>query len=256
MKKVTGYTIYQGPSRLDGKPIVVILLLGSDNVKTGNMMQTYILRSDIAPLDAVKTGEDSSICGNCPHRGIVDPDTGEVIQRSCYVNIGQGPRQVYEAYKRGNYPRLSPVHPTIRDAVRGRVVRLGTYGDPAAAPVGFWDALLGGSQGWTGYTHQWRTSPHLRHLCMASADCPSDQRLASEMGWRTFRVRLDSQELQPTEIICPASNEGGKRVTCDRCQLCQGASKQAKSIAIILHGSAAHIQRGKKLLPVLQRVRG
>ena len=66
-----GYTIYDGPSMLDGQRIVVIVtgIKGSRNTKTGNMVQTYILRPDMHPLEAVRTGADVSICGDCPARG-------------------------------------------------------------------------------------------------------------------------------------------------------------------------------------------
>ena len=60
--------IYQGPSLIDGKPIIAIATLNSRNGKTGEMIQTWIMRSDIEPHKAIKTGEDSSVCGDCPHR--------------------------------------------------------------------------------------------------------------------------------------------------------------------------------------------
>ena len=44
--------IYKGPSLLDGKPIVVIATLSNRNSKTGNVVQTYILKSDTNPLEA------------------------------------------------------------------------------------------------------------------------------------------------------------------------------------------------------------
>ena len=66
-KFMTGTIIYQGESLIDNKNIVVIYFNGSKNTKTGNMAQTYIIRSDIDPLLASKTGEDYSICGNCKH---------------------------------------------------------------------------------------------------------------------------------------------------------------------------------------------
>ena len=81
--------LYEGPSILDGKPIVVIMTgakAPSHNAKTGAMAQTYILRQDIPPLEAVKSKEDVSICGDCPHKGT-----------SCYVNVGQGPSAVWKA---------------------------------------------------------------------------------------------------------------------------------------------------------------
>ena len=63
MKKPTGYVIYKGASLIDGKPIVVIANISSVNAKTGNAIQTTILRDDIDPLLANKTGEDYSIWG-------------------------------------------------------------------------------------------------------------------------------------------------------------------------------------------------
>jgi len=40
-----GYIIYEGPSQLDGGPIVGLVTLGSVNQKTGNVMQMYIMRA-------------------------------------------------------------------------------------------------------------------------------------------------------------------------------------------------------------------
>ena len=44
--------IYRGPSLLDGAPIVVIATVTDTNSKTGAMVQTYIIRSDMPPTDA------------------------------------------------------------------------------------------------------------------------------------------------------------------------------------------------------------
>ena len=70
--KHLGYILYEGPSVIDGQPIVVIVnkLNGSDNAKTGAIVQSFIIRSDIAPTDALKTGADASVCGECEHRPI------------------------------------------------------------------------------------------------------------------------------------------------------------------------------------------
>ena len=56
MTKILGYIAYEGPSIIDGSPIVVIINridAGSDNVKTGALVQSFIIRSDIAPTDAL-----------------------------------------------------------------------------------------------------------------------------------------------------------------------------------------------------------
>ena len=70
---MTSTIIYEGPSLIDNKPIVVIYQPQGRNPKIGDMAQTWILRSDIDPITANRTGGDYSICGNCPHKGIIDP---------------------------------------------------------------------------------------------------------------------------------------------------------------------------------------
>ena len=57
--KQKGFVLYDGASVLDGAPIVVIATLETSNAKTGAMVQTWILRSDIEPHQAIKTGDDS-----------------------------------------------------------------------------------------------------------------------------------------------------------------------------------------------------
>ena len=83
MTKPNGYILYEGPSLIDHKPIVMIALLGSKNIKTGNMMQTYIIRSDIDPRLANKTGEDKSLIGSPLFKVIV----GIIINYSGLVSI-------------------------------------------------------------------------------------------------------------------------------------------------------------------------
>ena len=127
-----GFIMYQGPSVLDGQPIVVVATMSTSNVKTGQMIQTWILRSDINPVEASKTGDDSSICGNCVHRHHKGP-TGKG-GGACYVNIGQAPNAVYKGYKRGIYPVFS--FDDHAQYFSHRKIRLGAYGDPAAVPFG------------------------------------------------------------------------------------------------------------------------
>jgi len=71
--------IYRGPSLIDGAPIVVVALWSKANRKTGGMLQTYVIRDDMDPLKASKTGADRAICGDCPHRGNATTDPA----RSC-----------------------------------------------------------------------------------------------------------------------------------------------------------------------------
>jgi hypothetical protein len=130
--------IYKGPSLLDGKPIVVIATYSKRNAKTGVVVQTYILVDGINPLEASKTGADFSICGNCAMRGEVttDPTRKQAKNRRCYVNLGQGVLIVYKSFLRGVYAIADNI--AARKSIgRGRFVRVGTYGDPAAVPPPF-----------------------------------------------------------------------------------------------------------------------
>jgi hypothetical protein len=233
-KSPSGMIIYRGPSMLDGAPIVVIatgLKANSQNAKTGHMVQTFILREDVNPFLAIKSGDDISICGDCKHR----PANGG----ACYVRVEQAPNSVWRAYKRGAYPDYSSI---LRGAQRvaGLNVRLGTYGDPAAVPFAVWENLTQYAAGVTGYTHQWRNFPALAALCMASVDSFDEFMAAKAQGWRTFRVRTASEYLAPREVICPASKEAGTKTNCAACKACGGHAAKAKAdIAIIAHGGKA-----------------
>lgn len=232
--------IYRGPSLIDGKPIVAIVVGQSGNTKTGNMVQTYIIREDISPLEASKTGEDFSICGNCKHKGkpTTRADKKQAEERSCYVNLGQGPTIVHKALTRGIYPMVMG-HKAIAALGKGRMVRLGTYGDPAAVPSYIWESLLSEAAGHTAYTHQ-SDMPNAESrpaYMMISADTETEARVAWSQGSRTFRVVKSTYEvIAGAEILCPASKEAGFRTTCNTCGLCGGAAVKAKSIAIVDHG--------------------
>ena len=236
-----GFIFYRGKSPIDNAPIVGIAVLKSRNEKTGNMVQTFILRSDIHPMDAIKSADDVSICGSCIHRG--DSQT----KRTCYVDVGKSVSQIYKAFRRGSYPDMSRDLSHAAAQLKGRKVRLGAYGDPAMIPADTWYALLSEASDWTGYTHQWTQAFAQAHreLCMASADSIEDRDIARSMGWRTFRViAINATPKLDREIYCPASPEGGNKRQCITCTACDGALKtESVSIAIVAHGkSAAHYQ--------------
>lgn len=236
MPKILGYIAYEGPSEIDGRPIVVIVnkLSGSDNAKTGaDLVQTFIIRSDVNPVDALKTGDDVSICGQCAHRPLLASKTGDA---PCYVNVGRSVRSVYDAYMRGRYVRATPG--TLRRILAGRKIRLGTYGDPAAAPVRMWQEITADAAGIVGYSHQWQ-SVGFDHaawapLVMASADSIDEAAQANLYGMRVFRVSVGVDK-QAGETTCPASAEGGKKATCDSCMLCGGTTKAARDVVIADH---------------------
>ena len=241
------YVIFDGPSEIDGKPIVAIAQVGTGNRKTGEgMVQTWILRSDIDPITASRTGEDVSICGDCPHKGTPsDKATGWAIKRSCYVNLLFAPNGIYKVYKRGAYP-VAQGHDAIRAIGLGMGVRLGSYGDPMAVNGAVWRSLTSAAEYVTAYTHGANNMPD---IVMTSADNAAQAVEAWDKGERTFRVISSLDKIiKGKEILCPASEEAkaasGKTVTCSACKLCGGNSIKAKSVAIVAHGTAKKTTKG------------
>lgn len=97
------------------------------------------------------------------------------------------------------------------------------------------EEVISRAQGWTGYTHLWRTcDPKLTRYLMASVDSEHEARMARAMGWKTFRVKGEGQLTNYGEITCPASEEMGFRTTCFRCGMCDG---RKTDIAITVHGT-------------------
>jgi hypothetical protein len=234
-----GFVIYRGPSVLDGKPIVCVAIVNSTNSKTDNMVQTYIMRDDIKPTDALKTGDDSSVCGDCKHR----PFNGG----ACYVTVFQGPLVVWKQVQAERYA-YALSEQTIANLGAGRMVRLGSYGDPMAVPADVWEALTSKAIGNTGYTHQWRNTDvkhdqwsRVLRLCMASADSEQELSDARDLGLRTFRVRSSDEVVQAKELVCPASHEAGMVKTCATCKACDGTDEKGAakaSVVIVVHGYA------------------
>lgn len=240
-QKVNGAILWTGASAIDGAPIMLIatgLAKASRNGKTGELVQTWILRSDIDPVTATKTGDDESICGNCPHRGIA---TGtENKERSCYVTVFNAPLNIFKTASRGVYPNA---HNYAHELLAGRNVRLGAYGDPAAVPFEVWAQLLANAARGTGYTHQWKTcDSRFARYCMASADNMQEAQEAQAMGYRTFRVGTQAERVARGEFLCPASKEAGAKVDCAACLACGGTSAPNKaSVFIPVHGAAGKI---------------
>lgn len=244
--------IYRGPSMIDGAPIVVLMSGLTDdpsNKKTGPLLQTWILREDMHPIEALKTGKDSSICGGCEHR----PEEHNGIRyrrRSCYVRPSAF-SSPWNSYRNGNVAQVALE--AIPSLVAGRKVRLGSYGDPAAVPVEVWEAVVSGAEGWTGYSHQYRSRrlQGVLRFCQVSADTLQDAEAAREAGVGSFRVIAEDESPAPFETLCPAD---GDKVTCATCMACHGAG--AAHIAIPVHGIgkgsfAPRKTRRPVILPVL-----
>jgi len=207
----------------------------SSNVKTGGMIQSYVMRNDMNPNEAIKTGKDESICGNCPLRG---DGTGK--DRSCYVTMIHGPGSVYRGMD--NYSG------NLED-IKGKPLRLGSYGDTAFVPISVLNKLVKLASKITGYSHQFRNKSKqaYKKFLMASVETLAGKKEANKLGWRTFRIINNVKDLQEDEVLCPASKEMGHKLTCERCGMCNGnLTGRKKNIAIVGHGSPVSAGRNIK----------
>ena len=228
LKPANGYILWEGVSPIDGAPIVCIATgfkNKSANAKTGDEIQTWILRADVEPHVAVKLGLDAAICGDCPHR--------PANNGTCYVKTFQAPLSVFRKYKTGGYRRL----PSL-DLFNGRAVRLGSYGDPAMVPAEVWREIVAFAADHTGYTHQWRSglANGLKGIVQASCDSLADFLDATAAGWKTFLVKPANAPDPVGTVHCAASVERGQKTNCATCTLCDGASA---NVVINAHGATA-----------------
>lgn len=246
---MNGLELYAGPSLIDDVPIVVIALPGGRGTKTGPVINTYILRADIPPGEAMRTGQDVSICGDCTMRGEADPNwkhpsrgtMGRAWGRTCYVHIPRGPTVVWNAWKKGRYPPVQDVY-QLRALMAEEHIRIGTYGDPGAVPLDIWLYATEAADAWTGFTHRWRhlDAEQWAPLLMASVDTPAEHDQAILMGWRTYRVKQANEPVLVDELVCPGSHEVGQKTTCKRCCLCDGTARntvRVNDIVIDQHGT-------------------
>ena len=251
---------------------IVAILTGlhkpSDNIKTGDELQSFILVKNTPPQVAIDTGEDKKICGDCKHRGkVLSLDdaiqyahtlkphkrrallkrietkrkkglTTINVDRKCYVKTFQAPLSVWKTYQKGKYKRATKLQ--LSTLAIDRKVRSGSYGDPSIIPIDIWNLMLKNSLGNTGYTHQWQNcDKKYSRFNMASVDSLEEKRQANKLGYRTFRTRLASEPIESDEVICPSdkvARKGRKLVPCADCMMCSGtSSKVKKNITIIIH---------------------
>lgn len=237
---------WRGPSVFDGSPVRVIVytLEGSKNGKLGSVVQVMFAPDEVAPNIAVKSGGDSAVCGDCPHR--------PQLLGTCYVVP--------------NLPIVVPWHETADRpadlvaacraiATSGLPLRIGAWGDPAAVPFKVVAALARaathGKSRHAGYTRQWRScDQRFRDLLMASVISPKERAEAHQLGWRTFRIRAPAMPVLRGEAMCPASPEAGKKTTCSKCVACSGANGQ-RDVVVVAHGSNNKLEKLKRHLRIL-----
>jgi hypothetical protein len=245
------HVVYRGPSEIDGSPIVGIVTTKSENRKTGPMDQLWILREDIPPLTALAHGLDVGTCGRCPFKG----DHGK--KRSCYVNVAKAPTTIWGAYsaiKAGLAPFFAEGFYPNQESFR---IRLGAYGDPAALPFRVIKMLACSSDGWCGYTHQWRyCDQRFKSYLMASVSSLPEFMNANNMGWRCFitvpvgaspELALTQRHFEVTQ--CP-SNKGAHCISCLACcgnsaRYCTDEEVFGRNIWIEAHGTGAKHINGR-----------
>lgn len=232
-----GVILYEGASKLNGQRIAVIanrITTGSNNAKTGVMVQTFIVSADVNPVEALKTGDDASVCGDCKRRPLNAKAKG---LKPCYVKVFQSVLSTWKAYKRGRYARpVIDYDPRIvSDLFEGLNFRMGSYGDPTAAPFPIWERATRKAAMVNGYVHQWHRPEFskFKKLAMASADSEAEALRAWGDGWRFFRVRSKDEARLSNEAPCPASKEAGAKVACTDCKACGGLSASVKKSIVI-----------------------
>jgi hypothetical protein len=214
------YVFWKGSSEITGESILLILTgisSPSQNRKTGPVIQSYILRDGVKPTEYRRQGAQA-ICGECP------------IKEACYVG-NHYLNFVYDGTER-------PVDRFPMALLRGRVLRLGAYGDPAAVPYRVWQKIVRWTSGHVGYTHQWETCDRrFQNLCLASVETLGDMYKAWELGWQTYRVGLPEESPTEHEVYCPHYED--PRLKCLQCQLCRGDSASKKQgVFVNVHGKS------------------
>lgn len=228
--------LWTGPSALDATPIMVVahrVNAPSTNGKTGDMLQVSIMRADMSPVDAWRDGQDGAVCPSaCVHRSKARGGNG-----TCYVNKARLSAAWRAARRLVDAGRVG----VPAGMFAGAVVRVGMEGDPSAAPLAVWEAILAGSKRHTGYTAAWRSLPAAwSHLFMASCASPADVAAAQAAGWRPFTAsasQADDAAYAAAGLRVCLSDAAD--VACVDCGGCDGTSRGAKRAGYYLaqHGA-------------------
>lgn len=246
-KKVPrGFILYEGKSEIGDGDIVVIATLHTRNGKTGKMITVWVLPQHIKPSEASKTLGNEFVCGNCMLQGVIDPKTGKLKWRVCYVIVGQACNAIWKCYKHGGYPKYNPKKHDKK--LLNRKIRWTGFGDPAAVPFRIIKKVTAKCIGHTGYTHQafWiqrDKANQLAEMLMVSCHTPAQFNEAERRGWRAFVTLRKGQKPPANSVECPHYTHG---VQCIDCGLCCGTSLNAKHVFARVHGTGSnnlvHIQ--------------
>lgn len=197
---------------------VAIVTTDSDNLKTGNMLQIWIMARNVHPVESRRTGHDSTLqCAGCPYAG----------NQGCYVSP-LPLMALWRAYKAGSYSHLQMGSTEWDSFFRGASVRFGAYGNPSILPLEMVESIANLSLSYTGYFHDWNIMPvslakSYGRFLMASCE-PHNVLFAQNLGLRTFTVVSEVPESKALGIECLADKSG---LQCIDCGLCDGTARSA-----------------------------
>jgi hypothetical protein len=212
---------------------VAIATAESNNVKTGPMIQVWIMARNVHPVESRRTGHDATLqCAGCPYAS----------NRGCYVSP-LPLMALYRTYKAGGYTHLQMGSAEWNTLFRGASVRFGAYGNPSHLPLEMVENITNLSLSHTGYFHDWALLPvslakaYGRYF-MASCE-PHNVAFAQNLGLRTFTVVSEAPSDRSVGIECLADKSG---IQCIDCGLCDGTKRSATrsrslpSVWIRVHG--------------------
>lgn len=229
--------LYISKNKLNQK-VAIQFQYTSTNSKVGDSVQVWVVPFNWITQGKQAMDDDSAACMDCPH--------SKRANKTCYVRKGMAEMglkskiaSLHSKFLGGEIRFLdaSDIAEEETEKCRGKFVRFGAYGEPVLLGEESVRAIVNAASNFTGYTHQWMHEEYAwaSRFFMASVENEALSTKAQSKGWRTFRVMSKQDVTSNVEVMCPASKEAGKKVTCNVCGLCKGTSSKAKSISIYKH---------------------
>ena len=211
--------------------IFIVATSQTSNVKTGDMIQIWILDNTRHPVESRRDKHDATNqCKGCPLAS----------GNGCYVNTNPL-ATIYRKHKSDSpYPHLTNGSTEFRKFFSGKKVRFGAYGNPSLIPLLLTQSIAILASKWTGYFHDWHlmTPDDARaygKYFMASCES-TNYHEAQALGLRTFTTVVDAPSDKRTGMECLADSHG---MQCAECGLCDGTNRRGgklPNVWIKVHG--------------------